>query len=341
MATGRIRRNARRGVAAAVLGWLVVAAAAIALAPSAGAAPAVTIEIRNLTPPAASVDPGGTVTFVNRIPAENKGGIDVGLAKVSATVFTDVTVDFFGQPRPLKTDESTAWTFSAPATPGWITYTYRVVPQATLPLGISAQQVIDRTLASLPPLPAPIPYVVQTVAPALPNLPSIGLPPLPQLSLPLPAVLPPGAPAPGVPIPGGPDAAPPPPAAQPQPGPGNQYVYPTGGALQLSPRNGAATAAFDPSRFFASGNDATGTAAGPRSGSGGLAGGYDGASVPVFGQLAGLNGTALDEESAQQDATAGSSSTGTLPAAALAAIVALAAVTAALVRTSQAASATR
>ena len=61
MATGRIHRTARRGIAVAVLGWLAVAAASVALAPAAGAAPAVTVPIRDLTPPVASVDGGGTV----------------------------------------------------------------------------------------------------------------------------------------------------------------------------------------------------------------------------------------------------------------------------------------
>ena len=196
MATGRIRRTAQRGVAAAVLGWLGVAALSVLMAPSASAAPSATVEIRNVTPPVASVDAGGTVTFVNKIPAQNKGGINLGLVSVSATVFTDVSVTFFGQPRTLATDETAAWTFSAPATAGTITYTYRVVPQATLPLGISLQQVVDQVLASLPPLPAPIPYVVQTIAPDVPNLPSVGLPQLPQVNIPLPTGQ---VPAPGTP----------------------------------------------------------------------------------------------------------------------------------------------
>ena len=55
-------------------------------------------------------------------------------------------------------------------------------------------------------------------------------------------------------------------------------------------------------------------------------------SVPVFGQLAGLNGSGLDDQSAQRDASSAAPAQ-TLPAAALAAVVALAAVTAALVRT--------
>ena len=87
MATGRIRRSARRGIAVAVLGWLGVAAVSVLMAPSASAAPQVTVEIRNFTPAGASVDKGGTVTFVNKIPAQNKGGISIPLVgNVTATV---------------------------------------------------------------------------------------------------------------------------------------------------------------------------------------------------------------------------------------------------------------
>ena len=94
MASGRIRRSARRGLAVAVLGWLAVAAFSVLMAPSASAAPSATVTIQNVTPPAVSVDKGGTVTFVNGIPAQNKGGISIPLlGSVSATVHTDVAVD--------------------------------------------------------------------------------------------------------------------------------------------------------------------------------------------------------------------------------------------------------
>src|SRR5687768_8774173 len=110
MATGRIRRSARRGIAAAMLGWLGIVGTAVALAPTASAAPSATIEIRNVTPPVASVDPGGQVVFVNKIPAVNKGGISIaGIAGLSATVNTDVSVTFFGQRRDLQFDQRTAW----------------------------------------------------------------------------------------------------------------------------------------------------------------------------------------------------------------------------------------
>ena len=105
----------------------------------------------NLTPPVESVDKGGTITFVNKIPAQNKGGISIPLVgSVSATVFTDVSVTFFGQKRDLQTDQSAAWTFNDPATAGSITYTYRIVPQAGLAAAV-ANQVVNTVAASLPP----------------------------------------------------------------------------------------------------------------------------------------------------------------------------------------------
>ncbi len=117
---------------------------------------------------------------------------------------------------------------------------------------------------------------------------------------------------------------------------GTPYSYDTGSGPQLTPTRGAA-AAFDPIRFASSDGEASGSGsgAGTGSGSGGQAGTYDGATVPVFGQLAGLDSPALGEESADEVA-AGRSDVPALPAAALAAVVALAAVTAALIRTHQA-----
>jgi hypothetical protein len=282
------------------------------------------------------VDPGGTVTFVNRIPAQNKGGISIPpLGGLSATVYTDVAVSFFGQTRTLATDQSTAWTFSAPATNGTITYTYRIVPQAGLAASV-ANQVVNTVAAGLPPLPAPVPYVVQTIAPALPALPGVNVPQLPQVNVPLPGGNQPPVGGPPTGLPPGTPPGEQPPGEQPAllPGAtGTPYQYGTSAAPQMSPTDAAAAAAFDPQRFFVPGSS-LGTA--DRAGSGGIAGGYDGASVPVFGQLAGLDGSSLDEESATANASADSPAAQTLPAAALAAVIALAAVTAALVRTHQA-----
>jgi hypothetical protein len=342
MATGRIRRSARRGLTVAALGWLGVAATALFMAPSASAAPQETVEIMNFTPPVKSVDKGGQITFVNKIPVENRGGIRIALVgNVSATVYTDVSVTFFGQKRDLRFDQSTAWTFADPATAGSITYTYRIVPQSGLAAPV-ANQVVSAVAATLPPAPVNVPYVVETLVP-LPTLPGANIPQLPQVNVEVPQLPGTGGPNPpdSPPLPGPAD----PPPADPGPAgvddvPGNPYLYPTGGAgPQLRPADSVAASAFDPSRYVVPGRS-VGGADHDSNGSGGVAGGYDGASVPVFGQLAGLDGTALDDESAQQ-AAATSAPAQALPAAALAAVVALATVTAALVRTHQASRASR
>ncbi|HEV7188994.1 MAG TPA: hypothetical protein VGN28_13955, partial [Blastococcus sp.] len=195
-----------------------------------------------------------------------------------------------------------------------------------------------------PPLPVPTPFVVNTLI-ALPNLPGANLPTLPPVTVPAPSL--PGGPS----VPGG--------VTMPKPGttgtqpssggstvqgiPGNVYAYNTGsGAPQLRPGDTVAASAFDPSRYFGSSgsSNAAGTVgSGSSSGSGGRPGSYDGASVPVFGKLAGLDGRKLTEDGAPKSASGAAAQT--LPAAALAAVVALAAVTAALVRTHQAARASR
>ena len=80
---------------------------AVVMAPSASAAPQETVEIMNFTPPVKSVDKGGKITFVNKIPAQNKGGISIPLVgSVSATVYTDVSVTFFGQKKDLQFGQS-------------------------------------------------------------------------------------------------------------------------------------------------------------------------------------------------------------------------------------------
>lgn len=326
-----------------MLGWLGVAGAAVLLAPAASAAPAATVEIRTVTPPAASVDPGGTVTFVNRVDSYPTGANLGALGSFSATVNTDVSVTFFGQRRDLQVGQSAAWSFSAPATTGQITYTYRVVPAAGTPAAV-ANQVVSTVAAALPPLPAPVPYVVQTIAPNLPTLPSVNLPQLPTVQLP-----PPGAPpVPAPPVGENPPSEDPTGGGDPAGGAvvgggasGTGYTYGTGaGAPRMSPSELTAAAAFDPSRFYVPGQSLGGPDRAGSGGAGGVAGGYDGASVPVFGQLAGLDGSSLDE-SAAEEAAASSPAAQALPAAALAAVVALAAVTAALVRTHQASRSSR
>jgi len=346
MASGRIRRSARRGLAVAVLGWLGVAALSVLMAPSASAASQETVEIMNFTPPVKSVDKGGQITFVNKIPTQNKGGISISpLLSVSATIYTDVSVTFFGQKKDLQFGQSAAWTFNDPATTGTITYTYRIVPQAGLSSAL-VSQVVNTVAASLPPVPAPVPYVVETLVP-LPTLPGANLPQLPQVNVPLPTL--PTIPGTTAPQPGG-GVVPVTPPATGTPAPtgpssidGNPYTYETGGVgPQLAPSGVAAAPAFDPSRLAVAGGSSgsAGPGSSGSSGAGGLAGGYDGASVPVFGQLAGLDGSGLDDQGAVRDASS-STPAQTLPAAALAAVIALAAVSAALVRTHQASRASR
>jgi hypothetical protein len=245
-----------------------------------------------------SVTGGGAGdTVVNKIPPENKGGISVPLVgSFSATVFTDVSVTFFGQQQNLALDQSAQWAFTAPATTGTITYTYRIVPQAGLAAAV-ANQIVNTVAGSLPPLPAPTPYVVQTVVPAVPNLGGVNLPQLPTVNVPAPGgpITPPTEPGTPLPTPPGDPA----PVGQPLPDtPGDQYAYSTGAGARMSPSDVVAASAFDPARYFVPGQSLGGAdRAGPHSGggAGGLPGNYDGASVPVFGQLAGLDGAPLED----------------------------------------------
>jgi hypothetical protein len=347
MATARIRRSARRGVAAAALGWLGVAAVSVLMAPGASAATSYTVHIKDLTPPVASVDKGGTVTFINEIPDKK---VQVGglLSLVSVTAKTTATLTLPSgkyvlppTPDPVHPDPKSvhAEAFTSTCVTCTITYTYQLSSGSSLTAALTSA-----ALGKLPALPVPTPFVVNTLV-SLPNLPGINLPSLPPVTIPnvpggvLPA--PPGG-TPGTPTPGVP-GQPKPPAAPPVQGiPGDTYAYNTGsGSPQLSPGDTVAASAFDSSRYFGTsqgvggGNDGSAGSAG----SGARPGSYDGASVPVFGQLAGLDGTKLKENGAQKVASGGAAQT--LPVAALAAVVMLAGVTAALVRTHQASRATR
>ncbi len=347
MADGRIRRSARRGVAAAVLGWLCVAASVV-LAPGASAAESVTATIDDVTPPLASVDAGGRVTFVNAIKADTVSvsvpSIGVLPAqKASATVYRDVALTFFGDPRTLTTGKSTSWTFPQ-TTNGSITYTFRIVPQAGLAAPV-AEQVVSLVRSTLDGDGAPVtvPYVVQTILPDLPNVPSVGVPELPAIEVPDPTGGEPPVDDPtGLPDGdddgdtggggggGGSDDAP---ASI----DGDIYTYGNGASPQMKAVDSAAARAFDPARFapFAGSADAASRGSGA-GGGGGVAGAYDGASVPVFGQLAGIDGAGLEEEAAGEQLATSGAAAQALPAAALAAVIALATVTAALVRTHQA-----
>ena len=351
MATGRITRSARRGLAAIVLGWLAILVGSVLLAPGASAAKNVPVDIRDVTPPLVSIDAGDTVTFTNLIedkPVQVGGG---GLlpSLVTVTVHTDVTLGLPSGAHPLKRGEKWQETFPSTCAGCTITYAYRVSVPDTSIVGSVLNSVTGQALASLPQsfpvtyngrqttvtIGVPTPFIVNALVP-LPNLPSVNLPQVPQVTVEVPSLG-------GTTIPqaGGGTV----PGTQtvttttttgttPQSVPGTQYTYDTGaGAPQMAPVDTAAAAAFDPSRFSAQGS---GTPSGSASsGAGGVAGQYDGASVPVFGQLAGLDGSDL-EEADSAAAAPGAGSAPALPVPALAAVVALAAVTAALVRTHQA-----
>jgi hypothetical protein len=325
---GRIRRTAGRALAMAVAGWVLAMTGSVLVAPSASADPAVTVAIRDLTPPVVSVDAGGTVTFVNEIQDKTVqvGGGGLLPTLVSVTAHTDVTLKVPSGSRPLPAGARVGEKFASTCVGCTITYTYRLQSNAALTAALT-----DATLKLLPPLPAPTPFVVNTLVP-LPNLPSVNLPQLPPATVP----------APPSPAPGGPPVPAPPADPVPQPPAdgapaddggaqtvnGTPYSYGTaGGAAQLAPTSSSVSAlanSFIP-----------GQAMGRRdaSGSGGVVGDYDGASVPVFGQLAGLDsavsgadGTEVSPDAAGTTAGAG------LTVSALAAFLALAGVSSALVR---------
>jgi hypothetical protein len=326
MRNGVIRRTARRSVAVAVLGWLAAMGGSVLVAPTASAEPAVTVPIRDLTPPVVSVDANGTVTFVNEIPDKpvqvgGAGGLLPSL--VNVTVHTDVTLRLPSGTKQLPAGASVTETFAQSCVTCSITYTYRMDSGASL-----TSAVTGAVTKLLPPLPLPTPFIVNTLV-ELPNLPGVNLPTLPQVNVPGPTPPPvqdptgneqppPGDPAPG-PVPTDPTL----PAID-----GNAYNYSLpAGAPQLAP-TGAAGTAFDTSLFRVPGSGAVGTG----SGSGGVPGGYDGANVPTFGQLAGLSGRLDDSEDVEIASDAADLSPSQLSVPALLAVIALAGTSSALVR---------
>ncbi len=161
-------------------------------------------------------------------------------------------VTFF-QSREFAPNQTAQWAFDAPATTGTSTYTYRVVPQAGLSSRCRRPGRRHRHVAAAEVAGTPTRYVVQTIAPDLPDAPSVGVPQLPDIEVPDPTTE-----APEVEVPGGDDG-------------GN-----TGG---------------DP-------------------GSPDLPESIDGASVPVFGEPAGPDGSDLAEGSAGEDLAPGTARTG-------------------------------
>ncbi|MBB3677381.1 hypothetical protein FHX36_003116 [Modestobacter versicolor] len=353
MRSGGVGRTARRAVAVAVLGALAVLTGSVLSAPVAGAAPTATVEVRDLTPPLVSIDPGGTVTFVNLVQDKTVqvGGGGLLPSLVTVVVHTDVALTLPSGQHPLKPGESWAERFDRSCLVGCaITYTYRAEVPGSSVVGSLLSTVTGKALATLPQsqvvgydgqqttvtLGVPTPFLVNTIVP-LPNLPSVDLPQLPAVTVPVP-----GAPVPGVPAPELPATEQPagggteqPAAVLPPPVGGTGYAYGTpSGAAQLSPTSAAGTA-FDPSRLGVPGSVA---GAGPASasggsGSGGLAGGPDGSGAPTYGALAGL-GNPLDESG--EDVSVASDDAA-LPAPglsvpALLAVIALAGTSSALVK---------
>ena len=330
MRSGGSRRTARSALAVAVLACLAAVSASLLTASGAAAAPTATVEIKDLTPPLVSVDNGGSVTFVNRIEDKQAGVTLPLLGGLTATVHTDVALAFNGGPgQTLAPGQSTTQTFPG-TTAGVITYTYRVEPQAKLAADV-VNQLVNGVLAGLPKLPLPTPFVVNTLVP-LPNLPSVNVPQLPAVevpavvpSAPVPAPVPAPAPAPAPVVPTEQPAAAP---SVPSVG-GDTYSYGTPStATQLAP-TGTAARAYDASRIALPGRG--GYVA--DSGSGGVAGSYDGATVPTFGQLAGLDGPLGEAGGDVEVASDGADLTPPgLSVPALLAVIALAGTTSALLR---------
>ncbi len=356
MATGRIRRSARRGLGAAVLGWVGVAAASVIAAPPAAAASSYVVHIKDLTPPVASVDKKGTVRFIDEIPDKTvsvsvgPGGVLGGVTLVNVTAKTQVILTLPSGDHPLEptTDPAhptsqTAWDEVFPATcvTCKITYRYELSSGSSLTAAIS-----DAAISKLPKLPVPTPFVVNTLVP-LPNVPSVGLPKLPQIVVPgnIPGLLPklPTLPVPKVPaVPGGGTVFPKLPAA----GvptiagiPGDIYAYNTGdGTPQLVPAGAVAAPGFDSSRYFGTSGGSGSGSGGSGGGSAGSSGDSTGVSVPVYPQQGAKPVSGLTTDSAQQPAPVGPR---TFPAIALAAVLVLGAATVALVRTFRASRALR
>ncbi|SHH06479.1 hypothetical protein [Geodermatophilus nigrescens] len=340
---GRVRRGARRGLAALVLAGVAVLGGAVLPAPSASAAPSATVEIRDLTPPLVSVDPGGEVAFVNRIEPRTVqvGGGGLLPSLVTAQVFTDVTLQTPSGTHPLPRDAEHRERFDRTCVfpQCAITYTYRVVVPDTSVAGSLLTRVTTQALGRLPQdqpvtvdgrqtqvqIGVPTPFVVNTLLP-LPDLPSVGLPQLPAVDVPLPQ-----PPVPGTPQPEAAPEAPAPAAAAPAARgvDGEPYGYDLGGAAAAMAPVGDAVAAAPGLPAASSGGGAAGA---PGAGAGGLPGNHDGVPVPVSGDLRGLDGTAIDEESSTVTADGPPPAVG-LPLPALLAVVALAGATAALVRT--------
>lgn len=341
MGMGRTARTARRGLIALVLGWLAALVIGVLLATTASAG--TTVTIGKTAPAPLTLHPGDPVTFVNGI-----APLPVtvpGVVPVQATVLTNETLGGPCGGHTLAPGASYSQTFTQTGTCS-ISYAYSV-QGATL----------ATVQALLPPLPSPTSLIV-TVVQAVTSAVSSPAPP-PPAPVPAPAPAPGGgvpAPAPGGGAVGGSGGG----AGGSGSGTGGGTTVVSGGSgspagavgapsgsagapsgtSMSTPADTAASSAFDPARFKAASGFRSAGESGP--GSGGLPAGYDGAAVPVFGQLAGLDDPKLSNGApAAAPASAAGGSAPALPAAALAAVVALSGVIAALVRTHLAARSVR
>jgi hypothetical protein len=267
MATGRIRRTARRSALAVLLACLGVVAGAFVSAPGASAAPTATVEIKDLTPPLVSVDANGVVTFIDRI--EDKtvqvgGGAGLLPSLVTVTVHTDVLLHLPSGDHPLQKDQQVAEKFPQSCAVCTITYTYRATVPAGSLTGSALNAAVGQAVATLPQnqvvtyndqqatvaIGVPTPFIVNTLVP-LPNLPGVNLPKLPPVQVPTPSL--PGAPKlPGVNAPNGTTFVTTTTTTTTKTGiAGRQYTYlPGAGAPAMAPQPGG-TRAFDPSSLVA------------------------------------------------------------------------------------------
>ena len=257
MATGRIRRSARRGRRRGVLGWLGVAAFSCSW-PRAPRRPDGHGDDQR-------PDAAGRARRRRRHghlrqqdPGAEQGRVASAWSACSANaiVYTDVTVQLLRPGAALAPGQSAAWTFPHRRPPG-----RSPTPTASSPgrrRRGGRQQVVDPTLAALPPLPAPTPSSSRrsrrTCRPC-----RVNLPPLPQVNVP---------PAPGAccPTPGRRRRRSRGPARPRGPGRGRRAAgadpggagratptTPALGAPQMAPSDVAAASAFDPSRYFVPG----------------------------------------------------------------------------------------
>ncbi len=264
---------------ASLAATLVALLAVPLLATPATAAPTATVVISQATTPlAVSVDVGGTVTFINSIPARTD--------LLGVTLATDVTLAVPSGSHLIAPGASWSEVFHASCLTCTVSYKYRVTVGILPPL------------APLPALPVGLPMVVNTIAP----LPTVAAPPVIIPTVTTPTL--PGVPAPTTSGTGTPGTVP---GVSPETSSGPAAGTPTGGTNsagvsvgeQIMPSGGGPLVLGAPNGFEQRRGNANGTYGAGGYGTG--IGTYDGAEAPVFGILDGLE----DQPSA--------ASTGVLP----------------------------